>query len=93
MASTITRSRPARGFLMLGSVIYHRTVLIRIIREELVGVWNTLLAHKKAMAVPERTENLDQYAAIAVVVLDAYYPFSEQCVDSRVAVVPLIRRV
>lgn len=32
LAPTATRSRPAARFLMLGSVIYHRIVLIGIIR-------------------------------------------------------------
>lgn len=55
---------------MLGSVIYHRVILIRIILEDFVDVWKILPAPAKVMVGPERTENLNQYRTIAVIVLD-----------------------
>lgn len=55
---------------MLGSVIHHRIILIRITFEDCVDVWKTSLAPVKVMVGPEHTENLYQYRTIPVIVLD-----------------------
>lgn len=78
LASTTTRYRPTRRFPMLGSVTYHRIILIRIILEDCVDVWKTLLARAKVMVGPDRTENLNQHRTISIIVLDLDRSFKYQ---------------
>lgn len=78
---------------MLGSVVHHRVILIRITFEDCVDVWKTSLAPVRVMVGPERTENLYQYRTIAVIVLDFDPLFYYQLSGPMIAVVPLIRRV
>lgn len=78
---------------MLGSVIYRRVILIKIIREDYMGVWKINLAPVEIVVDKERTENLNRHRTTAVIILDPGWPFYYQCFGPMIAVVLLIRRV
>lgn len=78
---------------MLGSVIYHRIVLIRVIRGAHVNVWKTILAPVEVMVDKDSTENLNRHRTTPIILLDLGCQFCYQCFGPMIAVVLLIRRV
>lgn len=66
---------PCSQLSMLGSVIYRRVILIKIIREDYMGVWKINLAPVEIVVDKERTENLNRHRTTAVIILDPGWPF------------------